>query len=552
MATRDGDIDGGDFPGWLPTCSAAAARSGLADRRGECIHAACPHYHNCFIEAAIRRARAGRHRGRQPCAGDDPGGAGPASTSAALPTPLRVRRGPPPVRRRRQRLLPACSRPRDRRAAALAARRRGRPRRRARGLQAADRGTRRRRRGGREGARPPRWHAAPRAARRAAGRSASPRARRSARPRRFLALVRRQVYARAPATRQPLRRSRPRRCRRCDGTAPRRPPALERALAPARAAACAAGRRGCWRGSTTRPRSSTPRRGCASRRCRAASSAAARSSSPAGAPCCEALGQAHAARSSSTGSRVERIDGREVDVGLHRHWLDPTAPFAEAVAAPAHGAAGHLRDPDRPAATRSPRPTWARGRGAQRRPPSAHAGDPRRACPRPSTTRRRPAPSSSPTCAGRSRPGGRRPIARCSWPPAAARSACSPRSAGCAPCTAASPAAGGGGHPALAQHVDALDTATLVDIFRAEEDACLLGTDAVRDGVDVPGRSLRLLVFDRVPWPRPDILHKARRSRLRRQAGYDDAHRPAAAAAGLRPADPPRRRPRRLRAARPA
>ncbi len=54
----------------------------------------------------------------------------------------------------------------------------------------------------------------------------------------------------------------------------------------------------------------------------------------------------------------------------------------------------------------------------------------------------------------------------------------------------------------------------LVDIFRAEEDACLLGTDAVRDGVDVPGRSLRLLVFDRVPWPRPDILHKARRGRF--------------------------------------
>ena len=38
-----------------------------------------------------------------------------------------------------------------------------------------------------------------------------------------------------------------------------------------------------------------------------------------------------------------------------------------------------------------------------------------------------------------------------------------------------------------------------------------MGTDAVRDGVDVPGRSLRLIVFDRVPWPRPDILHRARK-----------------------------------------
>src|SRR4029077_13746140 len=60
--------------------------------------------------------------------------------------------------------------------------------------------------------------------------------------------------------------------------------------------------------------------------------------------------------------------------------------------------------------------------------------------------------------------------------------------------------------PLLAQHIDGLSTNTLVDIFRAEEDACLLGTDAVRDGVDVPGRSLRLIVFDRVPWPRPTIL----------------------------------------------
>lgn len=72
-----------------------------------------------------------------------------------------------------------------------------------------------------------------------------------------------------------------------------------------------------------------------------------------------------------------------------------------------------------------------------------------------------------------------------------------------------------------AQHVDPLEVGALVDIFRAEEDACLLGTDAVRDGVDVPGRSLRLLVFDRAPWPRPDILHKARRSRFGGK-GYDD------------------------------
>jgi ATP-dependent DNA helicase DinG len=76
------------------------------------------------------------------------------------------------------------------------------------------------------------------------------------------------------------------------------------------------------------------------------------------------------------------------------------------------------------------------------------------------------------------------------------------------------------GIPVYAQHVDRLDTGTLVDLFRAEENSCLLGTDALRDGVDVPGRSLRLVVFDKVPWPKPTILHKARR--LRFGKAYDD------------------------------
>lgn len=73
----------------------------------------------------------------------------------------------------------------------------------------------------------------------------------------------------------------------------------------------------------------------------------------------------------------------------------------------------------------------------------------------------------------------------------------------------------------LAQHIDGMDVSTLIDIFRVERDACLLGTDAVRDGVDVPGDSLRLIVFDRVPWPRPDILHRARKSAFH-GARYDD------------------------------
>lgn len=83
------------------------------------------------------------------------------------------------------------------------------------------------------------------------------------------------------------------------------------------------------------------------------------------------------------------------------------------------------------------------------------------------------------------------------------------------------------GIPLYAQHVDPLEVGALVDVFRAEQDSCLLGTDAVRDGVDVPGRSLRILAFDRVPWPRPDLLHKARRARFGGEGAggrnFDDA-----------------------------
>ena len=66
-----------------------------------------------------------------------------------------------------------------------------------------------------------------------------------------------------------------------------------------------------------------------------------------------------------------------------------------------------------------------------------------------------------------------------------------------------------------------MESGTLIDIFRAEEHSCLLGTDAVRDGVDIPGKALQLLVYDRVPWPRPNLLHKARREAFGQRA-YDE------------------------------
>ena len=77
------------------------------------------------------------------------------------------------------------------------------------------------------------------------------------------------------------------------------------------------------------------------------------------------------------------------------------------------------------------------------------------------------------------------------------------------------------GLPLYAQHVDPIDTGTLVDIFRDDPRASLLGTDALRDGVDVPGNSLRLVVMEQVPWPKPSILHRARRL-AGGGAAYDD------------------------------
>jgi len=77
------------------------------------------------------------------------------------------------------------------------------------------------------------------------------------------------------------------------------------------------------------------------------------------------------------------------------------------------------------------------------------------------------------------------------------------------------------GLPLLAQHVDPIDPGTLVDIFRDDPRASLLGTDALRDGVDVPGDSLRLVVMERVPWPRPTVLHAARRM-AHGGSAYDD------------------------------
>ena len=56
--------------------------------------------------------------------------------------------------------------------------------------------------------------------------------------------------------------------------------------------------------------------------------------------------------------------------------------------------------------------------------------------------------------------------------------------------------------PVLCQGEDS--TANLVAQFAADEETTLVGTLSLWQGVDVPGRSLSLVVIDRIPFPRPD------------------------------------------------
>ncbi|WP_019515448.1 ATP-dependent DNA helicase [Sphingomonas sp. Mn802worker] len=201
---------------------------------------------------------------------------------------------------------------------------------------------------------------------------------------------------------------------------------------------------------------------------------------------------------------VNRIEGRETDIGLLRHWLDPTKPFAEIVLRPAHGALVT-------SATLTAGGDWAT---AEARVGATHL----------------------------QRPADRFEVASpFDYAAHAEVLIVTDVKRGDLPALANAyarliEAAGGGtlglftairrlravhariadrlareGLPLHAQHVDPIDTGTLVDIFRDDPHASLLGTDALRDGVDVPGDSLRLVVMEGVPWPKPTVLHAARR-----------------------------------------
>ena len=206
---------------------------------------------------------------------------------------------------------------------------------------------------------------------------------------------------------------------------------------------------------------------------------------------------------------IAQSSGREHDVGLHSHWLDPTEPMALAVLRQADGiviTSATLKDrpPDVP-------DDWA---NAEMRTGAVHLPYPVR----------REGWDSPFDYAQASRVIVVTDVNREDMDQVAAAYRelfLATRGGGLGLFTAisrlravhkrlVSPLAEAG-LPLYAQHVDPMDTGTLVDMFRAERDACLLGTDAVRDGVDVPGDSLRLIVLDRVPWATPTILERARR-----------------------------------------
>jgi ATP-dependent DNA helicase DinG len=87
------------------------------------------------------------------------------------------------------------------------------------------------------------------------------------------------------------------------------------------------------------------------------------------------------------------------------------------------------------------------------------------------------------------------------------------------------------GHPLLCQG-DA-PTSQLVTQFAADEETCLFGTLSLWQGVDVPGRSLQLVVIDRIPFPRPDDPLASARQRAVSARGGNGFMAVAAAHAAL-------------------
>ncbi|EPR14719.1 helicase [Sphingobium indicum IP26] len=201
---------------------------------------------------------------------------------------------------------------------------------------------------------------------------------------------------------------------------------------------------------------------------------------------------------------VERIEGREFDIGIHRHWLDPTRPLAQAVLKPAQGVlitSATLKgggDWDN-AASRSGANHLPRG--AEQFEASSPFDYPERSEVLIVTDIKRgdiAALSGAYARLIEAAGGGTLGLFTAIRRLRAVHARIADRLARA-------------GLPLYAQHVDPMDTGTLIDIFRDDPRASLLGTDALRDGVDVPGHSLRLVVMEGVPWSKPTVLHAARK-----------------------------------------
>ena len=201
---------------------------------------------------------------------------------------------------------------------------------------------------------------------------------------------------------------------------------------------------------------------------------------------------------------VDRVEGREYDIGIHRHWLDPSRPLAETVLKPAQGVIVT-------SATLKGGGDWGNAEsrsGATHLPHGAgrfEANSPFDYAARAEvlivTDIKRGDLAALSGAYGRlieAAGGGTLGLFTAIRRLRAVHARIADRLARA-------------GLPLYAQHVDPIDTGTLVDIFRDDPRASLLGTDALRDGVDVPGHSLRLVVMEGIPWPKPTVLHAARR-----------------------------------------
>ncbi len=515
-ATRDGDMSGGDFPGWLADLVGRGRSLGLADRRGECVYSACPHYGRCFIERSVRRARrADIVVANHALVMIQAALGGLDDTS--LPTRYVFDEG--------HHLFDAAD-------SAFAGHLTGQETAELRRwLVGVESGRRSRARGlkrriddllGDDDEARAALDDVDRAARALPGEGWSGRIAKgepSGATEQFLALVRTQTYARAQGVDGPYDLE----CEAADpidgmvAAAARLDGALQRLQAPLRTIGTALRARlddeAERLDSATRLRLDAMDRALARR---------ARVQIQAWRDMLKTLGQdTPDAFVDWFGVERQGPDGasRDVDVGHYRHWVDPTLPFAEALGQYAHGmvvTSATLTD-----GTGEPEADW---QAAEARTGADHLR-------RPAVRAAVPSPFDY---AGQTRVLVVRDVRKDDFDQvgAAYRELFA--------------AAGGGalglftaisrlrevhrriagplereGLTLHAQHVDGIDVATLVDIFRGEPDSCLLGTDAVRDGIDVPGRSLRLIVFDRVPWPRPTILHRARREHFGKRR-YDD------------------------------